>query len=801
MLMKKRFFMALACAAMMLSAAAQWPVDDNAMTVLEAEQNMDYYDPTMIRKADGSSLLSYKVLGKHINPETGQKESHMYVYLYMQKLDKNGNKLLGDSGVAISYKPTQTASFSRIHMDTLANGNVVLHHEDIRPEDTTYVSPTSGDYRSYIYCYTQDGQPVWPKDGIEMPFLPQDPDAQSRRVGAEQVTVSGNNVYFTAMMKEEMRNYITPDSFVVYYPTYFEIACLDTAGHILSYRIDSVPTYSAYNTSVAPNGNLYVVYTDFAGGYSAKCFNAQCENIWGEPVVVESDNVTSKSSMGSIVSVAPKEMVLMNDSSVAIVYHTYPTLARSILFYNRLYKDGSTFAEHIRLSDTIGLHDAHECLFEGDTLTVFEARSRLTRNEEYLYYNRVLLSDGSYVLGTPLGKILDLNVGVLSKIIGVAKAEDMIQLLLCNDDPHSGVSYNNAYTYTPDGTLIQGKQILGGYTDINDRTCIFDGHYAYLFLSLDDNGKGGIWLSRVDVTDYTQSAPVTGTLDGKFTVNASGRQVQFTRGNMEYMKSHQMAHVINHPWEVLTGLNKWCAVENFINWLDLFGWGTGTDESIIQYDTLASYDTFVDWGEMSYFDGSCAPGTLRTLSAEEWHYLLNEREDAANKRTIGAVYMADHGSPLSGAILLPDEFQLPEGLDIHTDAKNFNVNDYTRPEWFQMEKNGAVFLPLTAYRKDTVVYDYDDNQACALVGHYWTSTIDGEGSAKSIQIDENGLSIVSSPRYLGMGVRLVKDAESGEGIQDIKVTDDNKTRKILMDGTLYIIRDGKVYNVTGVQVR
>ena len=164
--------------------------------------------------------------------------------------------------------------------------------------------------------------------------------------------------------------------------------------------------------------------------------------------------------------------------------------------------------------------------------------------------------------------------------------------------------------------------------------------------------------------------------------------------------------------------------------------------------------------------------------------------------------MADHGSPLSGAILLPDEFQLPEGLDIHTDAKNFNVNDYTRPEWFQMEKNGAVFLPLTAYRKDTAMYDYDDNQACALVGHYWTSTIDGEGNAKSIQIDENGLSIVSSPRYLGMAVRLVKDVDSEQGIEDVLFDDkQNRTRKILMDGVIYIIRDGKIFTTTGVQVR
>ncbi len=57
------------------------------------------------------------------------------------------------------------------------------------------------------------------------------------------------------------------------------------------------------------------------------------------------------------------------------------------------------------------------------------------------------------------------------------------------------------------------------------------------------------------------------------------------------------------------------------------------------------------------------------------------------------------------------------------------------------------------------------------------------------------------PRCCGMYVRLVKDVDSEQGIEDVVVTEKDKTRKILMDGTLYIIRDGRIYNATGAQVR
>jgi hypothetical protein len=68
-------------------------------------------------------------------------------------------------------------------------------------------------------------------------------------------------------------------------------------------------------------------------------------------------------------------------------------------------------------------------------------------------------------------------------------------------------------------------------------------------------------------------------------------------------------------------------------------------------------------------------------------------------------------------------------------------------------------------------------------------------------VDMEGPSFIAQPRCKGFSVRLVKDADDPQGIEDIVATEKDKTRKVLIDGVLYIIRDGKVFNATGAQVR
>lgn len=803
--MKKLTLLALFCAAMMLPAAAQWTPGDNNLVPIANDTTLEYNRPVVIRKADGSTLLAYRTYGYHINPETGTRQAKRYFYLHFQKLDKDGNKVFGDEGVLISYKRTGAAAYSKLSMDTLSNGNVVLSFADLRMGDTTYIS--SEDLRAYAYCYTQDGQPVWSTDGVRLPVFPQLDEAVMRRHVQEKVTVSGENIYFTAIAEEEL---LVPqgDSIVAKYIEYLQVSCLDYEGNILSSRIDSVAHYVSYDVRPAPEGKLYLVYTNIEEGYSVECLDATCQNIWSKPSVIEPYSVVSRSGLGSERSVAPKDMIPMSDGGMAFLYFAYPpNMGTSLLYYNRISTDGSTFPEHVRLTDSIARHHDHIYLIEGENLHVFESRVReitSKRSEFYLYYTRVRLSDGSKLIEEPIGKIWDMHVNASPTFIGLVKANGLFRLITYTIDRHFATFFNDVTTYDPDGKIQFSKPIFGGDQYMSDIEFVNEDNMGYFLLTKGEYGSDGLWMACVDLTDDTNTQLVTAELPGKFSVNAEGKQVQFSQGNMKYMKSHEFPIISDRQWEELDGYNQWIKKADYINWLDLFGWGTGTNEELIKYDTLAPYATFTDWGNLDYRNLSDGAVTWRTMSADEWEYLLNGRENAAQKRAIGGVRWAQQAaSAQPGAFLLPDDFVLPDSLKMDVNATSFYKNTYSFGEFYQLQQAGAVFLPLDGYRKDTVVYDYDGNTSSfPTVGHYWTSTPDGELNAKSIKIDKTGVSIESAERCLGMSVRLVKDAEgSEEGIEDVVATEKDKTRKILMDGTLYIIRDGKIYNIIGAKLR
>ena len=130
----KRTILALVCAAMMLPAAAQWNPGDNSMSPIHQDKTLTFYSPAMLRTADGNTFLAYESRGKHINPETGTQDDESYFYLHLQKLDKNGNMLFPEGGIIIANKPTKSASYSLVSLDTLSNGNIVLTHADMRDE-------------------------------------------------------------------------------------------------------------------------------------------------------------------------------------------------------------------------------------------------------------------------------------------------------------------------------------------------------------------------------------------------------------------------------------------------------------------------------------------------------------------------------------------------------------------------------------------------------------------------------------------------------------------------------------------
>ena len=177
--------------------------------------------------------------------------------------------------------------------------------------------------------------------------------------------------------------------------------------------------------------------------------------------------------------------------------------------------------------------------------------------------------------------------------------------------------------------------------------------------------------------------------------------------------------------------------------VDLFGWSTSETENYYGINSStysASFQgTFVDWGTLPI--AGDAAGTWRTLTKDEWVYLLGKegessRTNAVNLRTIRTV------NGVNGLVILPD------GCSVSIDA-----------DWGVLEAAGAVFLPVEGTRNNRTV-SYKSS------GYYWSSTrrSGSTQSAHGVLFYLSGATINVLPEHSlslqdGFSVRLVKNAQ------------------------------------------
>ena len=218
-------------------------------------------------------------------------------------------------------------------------------------------------------------------------------------------------------------------------------------------------------------------------------------------------------------------------------------------------------------------------------------------------------------------------------------------------------------------------------------------------------------------------------LSGAFTINGDGDQINFSKGNLQYVGSWQFAE---NQWNII-GNDQ--ADDN----RDLFGWGTGDAPNKVS-TSLADYAEYHEWGT-NMGDG------WYTLSKDEWTYLFQTRTNAAN------LYAPAWVNGVSGFVILPDEFTLPSGLSFTTGVTNYGTNFYANAAWRAMENAGAVFLPVDGYR-----YNGNSIKWVGQSGFYWSSTVATEGaSAWSWLISaSDGARRDYYNLHYGMCVRLVK---------------------------------------------
>lgn len=255
---------------------------------------------------------------------------------------------------------------------------------------------------------------------------------------------------------------------------------------------------------------------------------------------------------------------------------------------------------------------------------------------------------------------------------------------------------------------------------------------------------------------------------------SSTKRVHFSRGNLQYQASTNTWRFAEHQYLTCGMDNAYISATNS-SWIDLFGWGTsGWNSGATCYQP---YSTSQDGGDYTpgndpnanltgtyaeadwawhnaIVHGGNVPHYWRTLTAEEWKYLIEGRPNASNK--VGYAFVAEDDGAIffSGVVILPDNFVLPSGLSF---VPGFGLNDnlalntYSLGDWERMEINGAVFLPTTGARMGTDVRETDGR------GFYWSTTNNGSDAKHFSFTLEGYFCPGNGSRYDGQAVRPVHD--------------------------------------------
>ena len=115
-----------------------------------------------------------------------------------------------------------------------------------------------------------------------------------------------------------------------------------------------------------------------------------------------------------------------------------------------------------------------------------------------------------------------------------------------------------------------------------------------------------------------------------------------------------------------------------------------------------------------------------------------------------------------------------------------------------LQQSGVVFLPCAGYR-DAGEVDYVN-----MIGGYWSSTAAGAEYARGMYFFSSTVDAYSLPlRSFGYSVRLVRDVEAPvytDAPSEVLLDGENVT-KILRNGQVIILREGREYTVLGEEVR
>ena len=235
-----------------------------------------------------------------------------------------------------------------------------------------------------------------------------------------------------------------------------------------------------------------------------------------------------------------------------------------------------------------------------------------------------------------------------------------------------------------------------------------------------------------------------GAINGKFSVSST-KKVYFSKGNLRYASSKWSFFDNQYDYYTSYSADAW----------DHFGWSTSA--TTYGMSTSSNNDDysgdFVDWG-------ATMGAGWRTLTSDEWAYLLKTRSASTVNGTENGRYAKAKVNDVGGVILFPDTYTHPDGVAAPTgvnatDEYGWEGNSYTAADWTKMESAGCVFLPAAGCRYGSEMI------GLGSYGYYGSATPDGADYAYRVKFNSGSLEPANSiNRCLGCSVRLVQEATS-----------------------------------------
>ena len=335
----------------------------------------------------------------------------------------------------------------------------------------------------------------------------------------------------------------------------------------------------------------------------------------------------------------------------------------------------------------------------------------------------------------------------------------------------SGALWEGTFDVSTYGLAIGAKYRVRAYA--------FNGTYGYgntVTVTIGDVPQDMTWTGGRSPKLFTVADPTPDNPN-----SGDETKVRFSQGNLQYIGSTGTWKFADHQFDFLGNNGQGSTSETADR--DLFGWGTSgkkpTGDSYYKYyqpwattttpldyqynyygygpstnkpNPNLSVSNGSDWGANAISNGG---GSWRTLTKDEWVYLINDRKDSNENLLYG---LGSVGNCTPGLIILPDDWVFSPDLPFTPGKENgFETNVYTYSQWAQLEAAGAVFLPVAAYRYGTSF------KGVGTTGLYWSSSYRSYTDAYCLLFRRDKVvpDELITNRCLGYSVRLVTDVLNG----------------------------------------